>query len=453
MKVHFIAIGGSAMHNLAIALHQKGYQVTGSDDEVLEPSRSRLEKVGLLPEKNGWEPQKISSDLDAVILGMHALPDNPELVRAQELGLKVYSYPEYLYEQTKHKKRVVIAGSHGKTTVTSMVLHVLKCMNKKFDYMVGAQITGFDTMVGLSNDSEVAVFEGDEYLSSPIDRRPKFLWYKPDVALITGIAWDHINVFPTQEIYNKQFELFIETISKEGVLIFYKDDKTLSGLVERMPSGLRQIPYAALDSINQGKTSIVQSETGAFEMQIFGAHNMQNLSGALQVCLELGISKADFLQAMTTFQGAARRLQLLGASDTSAVFYDFAHAPSKVKATVSAVKEQFPGRKLIACVELHTFSSLNRAFLPHYRHALQEADEAYVFYNPEVVAHKKLPLFPPEEVQEAFDHPCLTVITNQVTLSKTLYDLKINEGTLLLMSSGNLAGLDLKKLSQTLLER
>ncbi len=441
MRVHFIAIGGSAMHNLAIALHQKGYKVTGSDDEIFEPSRTRLESSDLLPKEMGWQPQNITSDLDAVILGMHARPDNPELIRAQELGLKVYSYPEYLYEQTKHKKRVVIAGSHGKTTVTSMILHVLKTLHRKFDYMVGAQIEGFDTMVGLSDDSEVAVFEGDEYLSSPIDRRPKFLWYRPHIALITGIAWDHINVFPTLEVYNKQFALFIESIEEEGTLIHFTDDKILSDLIKRSHPEVKQIPYSQVDARPNGVTSLVQVNHREYALQLFGAHNMQNLAGAMQVGLELGIPEHDFLQAMTTFQGAARRLQLIASSPDSAVFRDFAHAPSKVKATVDAVREQFPHRKLIAVVELHTFSSLNKAFLPHYRHTLRNSDEAYVFYSPEVVAHKKLTEFSPNEVQKAFDHPALKVITEVEELKQTLADLDISESTLLLMSSGNLGGI------------
>ena len=197
MNVHLIAIGGSAMHNMAIAMHKKGFNVTGSDDEIFEPSKTRLAKLNLLPAKEGWDTNNIHKGIDAVILGMHARADNPELLKAQELGLKIYSYPEYIYEQTKDKTRIVIGGSHGKTSITAMILHVLNYHKVDCDYMVGAQLDGFDTMVKLTKEAKIAVIEGDEYLSSPIDRRPKFHLYKPNIAILSGIAWDHINVFPT----------------------------------------------------------------------------------------------------------------------------------------------------------------------------------------------------------------------------------------------------------------
>ncbi|PWE01057.1 UDP-N-acetylmuramate--L-alanine ligase [Marinilabilia rubra] len=447
MRIHFIAIGGSAMHNLAIALHKKGFQVTGSDDEVFEPSRGRLRKYGLLPKSMGWNPDSITADIDSVILGMHARPDNPELIRAQELNLKVYSYPEYLYEQTKNKTRIVIAGSHGKTTITSMLLHVLKSLGRKFDFMVGAQIKGFDTMVELTDESEIAIFEGDEYLSSPIDRRPKFLWYKPHIALATGVAWDHINVFPTESEYNQQFGLFAQTIEPGGSFIYYEKDKVLSEIAPQLQE-INVIPYNELNAKTLDGKTLVETDEEEYELGIFGHHNLQNLAGAMEVALKIGISKPDFLKAMFSFEGASRRLQVLAENDDAKVFFDFAHAPSKVRATVAAVKDQFPDRHLLAVLELHTFSSLNKDFLPQYKGAMNAADEAVVFFNPEVVKHKKLPAIDPDDVKKAFSSNGLNVYTNPDDLKQYLEGLQIRDSNLLLMTSGNLAGIDVQNLAE-----
>lgn len=447
MRVHFIAIGGSAMHNLAIALHKKGFLVTGSDDEVFEPSKSRLQQHGLLPDASGWFPEQITSDLDAIILGMHARPDNPELLRAQELNLKVYSYPEYLFEQTHNKKRVVIAGSHGKTTITSMLLHVLKTLGRKFDFMVGAQIKGFDTMVELSDDSDIAIFEGDEYLSSPIDRRPKFLWYKPHVALITGVAWDHINVFPTEAGYNDQFRIFVQSIEPGGKLFYYEQDAVLKELAAAGGS-FDSVPYDEVSVVSKNGKTFVNVGGKEVELKVFGHHNFQNLAGALKVAMEIGIPEKEFWKAMQSFEGAARRLQTLAHNNHSTVFYDFAHAPSKVKATVAAVKDQFPERRLMAVVELHTFSSLNRDFLPQYKGALNAADDPVVFFNPDVVAHKNLPEISVADVKAAFGKEELTVITDGEKLKQYLSGLILQDTNLLLMSSGNLAGIDVRLLSE-----
>jgi UDP-N-acetylmuramate: L-alanyl-gamma-D-glutamyl-meso-diaminopimelate ligase len=450
MRVHFIAIGGSAMHNLAIALHKKGFHVSGSDDEVFEPSKSRLKQHGLLPDAHGWFPGQITHELDAIILGMHARPDNPELLRAQELNLKVFSYPEYLFQQTRDKKRVVIAGSHGKTTITSMLLHVLKTLGRKFDFMVGAQIKGFDTMVELSDDSEVAIFEGDEYLSSPIDRRPKFLWYKPHVALITGVAWDHINVFPTEAEYNDQFRLFAQTIEPGGKLFFYEKDSVLEDIASDNAI-FDPVPYDEITVVSKDGKTFVEVDGKEIELKIFGHHNFQNLAGALKVAMEIGVSEIEFWKAMQSFEGAARRLQILAHNEHSTVFYDFAHAPSKVRATVTAVKDQFPERRLQAVVELHTFSSLNRDFLPQYKGALDAADEAVVFFNPDVVAHKKLPEISVADVRAAFGSTELTVFTDGNKLKQFLSQLVIKDTNLLLMSSGNLAGIDVRTLSEKII--
>ena len=450
MRVHFIAIGGSAMHNLAIALHEKGFQVTGSDDEIFEPSRSRLLKHGLLPKTMGWQPELITPELDAIILGMHARKDNPELLRAQELGLKVYSYPEYLYEQTKEKTRVVIGGSHGKTTITSMIMHVLKTLEVDFDYMVGAQIEGFDTMVRLTAEAPIAIFEGDEYLSSPIDLTPKFHWYKPHIALLSGIAWDHINVFPTWDNYVEQFAIFARSIEPGGKLIYFEGDENLAAIAQSIRQA-QNLAYKGLPARNEDGTTIVEQAGKAYPLMVFGDHNLQNIEGAMLVCQQLGIKPEDFLTAIISFKGAAKRLQVLKKKDQSTIFLDFAHSPSKLKATTTAVKKQFPNRKLVACMELHTFSSLNKDFLPEYHKAMQEADEAIVFFNPEVVKHKKLPPFEKSDVEKAFDQDNLTVFTESAALVTHLKSHQWQNTNLLIMTSGNLSGVDLAALANELI--
>lgn len=445
MRIHFIAIGGSAMHNLAIALKENNEVVTGSDDEVFEPSRSRLLQHGLLPDKEGWDPACITHDLDAVILGMHARKDNPELLRALEIGVKVYSYPEYLYEQCQHKKRVVIAGSHGKTTVTSMVMHALRHNQIDFDYMVGAQLEGFDTMVRLSKSAELVVFEGDEYLSSPIDLRPKFLWYKPHIALITGIAWDHVNVFPSIEKYNEQFQLFVDSIIENGYLTWFSKDATLKNMMRDYTGTLTTEAYGTLvTKVEGGQTQVIHHQQ-TYAVPVFGSHNMQNMAGAMNICRELGLSEQQFLASMKTFKGASRRLQVLGANKHSTVFYDFAHAPSKLKATIEAVKEQYPDRTLVACMELHTFSSLNKNFLPQYRHSMQKADRPIVFYDPNVLLHKHLPALTVAEVAEAFGVPESAIVTTPEQLLSTLNNVKLYHANLLVMTSGNLGGINIKE--------
>ncbi|MCB0397389.1 MAG: peptidoglycan synthetase [Flavobacteriales bacterium] len=450
MKVHFIAIGGSAMHNLALALHSMGNEVTGSDDQIFEPSRTRLEVAGLLPEKMGWDPTRINKDVDAVILGMHARPDNPELLKAQEMGMNIYSYPEYIAHVAANKKRVVIGGSHGKTTITSMILHVLKSVNMDCDYLVGAQLEGFDRMVKLS-DAPLIVIEGDEYLSSPIDRRPKFHWYKPHIALVSGIAWDHINVFPTFENYLDQFLQFIALIEKDGVLIYNNEDEHLRALVDGMTNDIRLEPYGCPDhDIRDGKT-FLRTLHGSVELQVFGRHNLHNINGAYHVCSELGVSDPDFFKAIATFRGAAKRLELIASSDNATVYKDFAHAPSKLKAAVSAVGEQYPDRELVAVMELHTFSSLNKDFLKQYTGTMNPADRAFVYYNPETLAHKKLETISPDQVKEAFGRPDLEVYTSSGDLLKTLRNISWKGKNLLLMTSGNFDGVDLNAFGKEVL--
>lgn len=443
MKIHLIAIGGSAMHNLAIALQDKGYQITGSDDEIFEPSKSRLQKKGLLPEESGWFPEKITTNLDAVILGMHAHEDNPELIKARKLEIKIYSYPEYLYEQTKDKKRVVIAGSHGKTTITSMIMHVLKHCNKEFDYMVGANVEGFDTMVSLSESSPVAIFEGDEYLSSPLDKRPKFHLYKPHIAVISGIAWDHINVFPTFENYIEQFLTFANLIETNGALFYFQGDDVLKEVVNKSKNTISKLSYTEHNHMVRENITYLVNQYGSFKLNVFGKHNLQNVSAAKLVCNKLDIGDQEFYKAITTFKGAAKRMQVLRTNETSTIFLDFAHAPSKVKATVLALKEQYPNRHLIACLELHTFSSLNDKFLDQYGGTLEGMESAIVYFNPETIRHKRLPEISCDRIKAAFNNPNLTVLTCEKELMNYLKTFKFENTNLLLMSSGNFGGIEL----------
>ncbi len=452
MRVHFIAIGGAAMHNLALALHKKEFHVSGSDDEIFDPSKSRLEQYGLLPEKWGWFPEKITMDIDAIILGMHARIDNPELLRAKELGLKIYSYPEYIYEQTKDKTRVVIGGSHGKTTTTSMVMHVLKSNNIDFDYMVGAQIEGFDTMVKLSKNAKIAVFEGDEYLASPIDPRPKFHLYHPHIALLTGIAWDHINVFPTFDNYLSQFEKFINLIKPNGTLIYFDNDEHIHPMVNKRRSDLTYLPYSSHPhKVKEGISSLI-TKNGDIELSIFGEHNLQNLQGAHFICKELGLSDEQFYSSIRDFGGAAKRLQTLAKNELTIVYQDFAHSPSKLQATTKAVKNQFKDRKLIACMELHTFSSLKEEFLPEYKDSMALADIAMVYFNPKTVEHKKLKAISSQQVKEAFGGNNLKVYTDSQVLLDDLMHLNFEKTNLLLMSSGNFSGLNLQELADKVIE-
>lgn len=451
MNIHFIAIGGSAMHNLAIALQQKGHTVTGSDDVIHEPSKSRLAAKGLLPKAWGWFPENINTTIDAIILGMHAKPDNTELLKAQQLGLKIYSYPEFLYEQSKDKTRVVIGGSHGKTTITAMILHVMHYHQIEVDYMVGAQLKGFDTMVHLTNENEFIVLEGDEYLSSPIDRRPKFHLYQPNMALLSGIAWDHINVFPTFENYVEQFRIFVDAIKSGGIMVYNEEDSIVKEVVEHSDNKIKKYPYQTPEyTIKNGKT-FIETKEGQVPLEIFGKHNLQNLAGAKWICLNMGVSETDFYKAIASFKGADKRLEKIGESKTSVIFKDFAHAPSKVQATTNAVKAQYKNRKVIACLELHTYSSLNANFLSQYQNALNAADVAIVFYSPDAVAIKQLDEISATQIKAAFKRDDLHVFTNPKAFSDYLFSLNLADTALLLMSSGNYGGLDFEKLCGTML--
>ena len=451
MRTHFIAIGGAAMHNLALALHDKGYKVTGSDDAIFEPSKSRLEKKGLLPNEMGWFTEKITTDIDAIILGMHAKADNPELLKAQELGLKIYSYPEFLYEQSKDKTRVVIGGSHGKTTITSMILHVMHYHNVEVDYMVGAQLEGFDTMVHLTEDNDFIVLEGDEYLSSPMDLRPKFHLYQPNIALLSGIAWDHINVFPTFENYVEQFRIFTNQITKGGILVYNEEDVTVKQVAEETENQIRRIPYTTPEYSVENGVTLLETPDGPMPIEVFGAHNLNNLAGAKWICQNMGIDEADFYEAIATFKGASKRLEKIAEGNGKVAYKDFAHSPSKVAATTKAVKNQYPDRKLIACLELHTYSSLNAEFLKEYEGALESADVAVVFYSPDAVKIKQLEEVTYDQIAQSFKRDDLIIYTNPTEFKDFLFAQNFDNSALLLMSSGNYGGLNFDEV-KTLIE-
>ncbi len=447
MKIHFIAIGGAAMHNLAIALHKKGHEVTGSDDEIFEPSRGRLEKYGLLPAATGWDPEKITSTLDYVILGMHARGDNPELLEAKKKGLKILSFPEFIYEQTRNKTRIVVGGSHGKTTITSMIMHVFRELDYEFDYLVGSQLEGFETMVDFSPGSEFAIIEGDEYLASPLDPRPKFHLYYPDIAVISGIAWDHINVFPTFENYVEQFQKFAGMLPDGGTLIYYLNDENLKKIATALPETVVKQPYAGFRAVTRNNQTIIKHGGNEYPLKIFGKHNLQNLEAAHLVCRSVGIAADDFFRVIMSFRGAARRLEKIYEKPGLTVFNDFAHSPSKLKATIEAVKEQYPGHELIACMELHTFSSLRKEFLREYLGAMDKADVPAVIFNPENLKHKKLDPLNAEDVKLAFGRNDILVVTSGEQLDSFLRQafLQEQDTVILLMSSGNFFGIDLNK--------
>lgn len=451
MNIHFIAIGGAAMHNLALALHHKGEVVTGSDDAIFDPSKSRLEQHGLLPEAMGWFPKKVTTNLDAVILGMHAKKDNPELLKAQELGLNIYSYPEYLYERAKNKTRVVIGGSHGKTTITSMILHVMHYWEKAVDYMVGAQLEGFDTMVKMTDDADFMVLEGDEYLSSPIDRRPKFHLYKPNIALLSGIAWDHINVFPTFENYVEQFQIFVDSMTNGGAMIYNAEDEHVVQVVENATAHIKKYPYKTPEySVENGQT-LLETPDGAMPIEIFGKHNLNNLAGAKWICQHMGVVEEEFYEAIATFKGASKRLERIAQNDKTVIYKDFAHSPSKVAATTLAVKEQYPDRTLVACLELHTYSSLNPAFLGEYKGALDAAEVAVVFYSPHAVEIKGLEAIDKKIIEEAFRRKDLIIYTNPLDFRTFLFGQELDNKAVLLMSSGNYGGLDFEDIKNIVL--
>lgn len=452
-KIHFIAIGGAVMHNLALALNKKGYKVTGSDDEINDPSKSRLAEAGILPAEFGWFPEKITADLDAVILGMHAFADNPELAKAQELGLKIYSFPEYIYEQSLNKQRVVIAGSHGKTSITSIILHVLKYFNRKFDYLVGAQIEGFDIMVELNDDSPVIIIEGDEYPESKIHLKSKFLFYHPHICLFSGIAWDHFNIFPTFDSYVRTFEELADGLPKAGSIIYDETDDILKVIGEKDRADISKYPYKAHPYRIENGKCILETKNGDVPLEIFGEHNMKNLNGAKIILDRLGITDEEFYEAIQHFSGASKRLEKLGENSNTLIYKDFAHAPSKLEATTNATKSLYPSRRLLACYELHTFSSLNKDFLPQYEHKMDNADTAIVFYSPHTLEMKRMPMITPDEIKKSFGDENLMVFTDAKELRTFLMSQNWFQTNLLMMSSGTFGGIDLVELANEILAK
>ena len=447
MKIHFIAIGGSAMHNLAIALHIKGYHVSGSDDSIFEPSKSRLILHGLFPKEIGWKSSNISDDLDCVILGMHAKKDNPELIEAQKKSIKIFSYPEFIYEMSKNKTRVVIGGSHGKTSITAMILHVLNDNDISVDYMVGAQLKGFSTMVHLTDENDFILLEGDEYLSSPIDRRPKFHLYKPNIALLSGIAWDHINVFPTKEIYSKQFEIFLDSIVSGGSIVYNELDLELNEMVQNCSNSIRKLEYSLPEFLIENDITYLITDEGRLPLKIFGDHNLSNLSGAKLICQLMGVQEEEFNSSIVSFGGADKRLESLLEMNDRAFFKDFAHSPSKVSATTNALKIQYKNRKLIALLELHTFSSLNEDFIGEYRNSLKQADTRILFYDPKAVESKGLKNISVQKIKDSFNDDNMIVFSNSDQLKTYLFELSYDNTNLLFMSSGNYASIDLEVLN------
>jgi len=451
-KVHFIAIGGAVMHNLAIALKLKGYDVTGSDDEIFEPSRSRLAEYGLLPALTGWNAGSITEDIDCVILGMHAGPDNPEILKAKQLGLKIMSFPEYLYEQTKDKRRIVVAGSHGKTTTTALIMHVFKYMNVRFDYMVGSYIDGYKTMVGLEEDSRIAVLEGDEYLTSAIDKRPKFHLYKPDIAILNGIAWDHMNVFPSFANYVEQFRIFAESIEDGGILIYFEGDQEVKKIAGKLRTNIKKIPYNIHAHVENSTGFYASNGNQLIPLKIFGKHNMQNLSAAKEACLAAGIKEDDFYRAIGSFEGSSKRLQKLSENKNGTAYLDFAHSPSKVKATVEAVSSRYPGKIIIAILELHTYSSLNISFLPQYKGSLSEATHAFVYFNPHAIKLKKLKPVTKDEVKKVFGDSEIVVSDNSSEMFSFIEKQNFRNVVYLFMSSGNFDGINVDETAKKLLQ-
>jgi UDP-N-acetylmuramate: L-alanyl-gamma-D-glutamyl-meso-diaminopimelate ligase len=452
LKIHFIAIGGSVMHNLAIALKEAGHQVTGSDDEIFEPSKSALSKHGLLPSREGWFPEKIDKSYDIVMLGMHAAKDNAELLKAQSIGIKICSFPEYIYEHSKDKQRIVIAGSHGKTTITAIIIHVLNHAKRKFDYVIGARVRGIENTVRLSHDAPIIVIEGDEYLSSALDPTPKFLRYQHHIGLISGIAWDHYNVFPNEEDYVRQFDLFADQTPKSGILIYCEQDPMALMIGKKERFEVTQVTYKSHPHVSDNTSHFFLTESKErFPINIFGSHNYQNISGAKEVLKKIGITNDQFFSAMSSFQGASGRLEIVKENSSVTVYKDFAHAPSKVKATVKAVKEIHPSRDLVACVELHTFSSLNKKFLPQYKDSLKNAQVPVVYFNPQKVSDKKLDAITSTDIQNAFSNPAISVFDNADKLKSFLIQQSWKNKNLLMMSSGNFGGIDIKDLSEKII--
>ena len=453
MRVHFIAIGGAVMHNLAIVLRRKGFVVTGSDDKITDPAKSNLEREGVMPAKMGFFEENITTDIDAVILGMHAREDNPELLKAQELGVKIFSFPEYIYEVSKNKQRVVVAGSHGKTSITAMVMHVLRENNYQFDYLVGAKVQGFDTGVRLSEDAPIIVLEGDEYLASAVNRESKFLFYKPHAALISGIAWDHVNVFPDYDEYVKQFERFAYSLETWGFLTWFGDDEELKKIFNHYEEKVRTRAYQTHEYVIKGNTTYLITSQGGIAIKVFGEHNLQNIAGAKNLCNEIGVSDENFYRAIASFEGAANRLQFMGRNENTAIYKDFAHSPSKLKATVNAMKQQFNIDQLVAVMELHTFSSLNKDFMEQYANCMNQADIPVVFFDEETITHKKLPPLNADFVRESFNNNALQIFTNKEELQTFLLKQDWKKKNLLLMSSGNFSGMNLQNLTEKILAK
>lgn len=437
MRIHFIAIGGAIMHNLAIDLHKNGHTISGSDDQIFEPSFSKLKKYSLMPKNLGWNADFITDEIDLIILGMHAKEDNLELKKALELGLKIQSFPEFVASQITDKKRVAIAGSHGKTSTTAMLMHILKDNNFEFDYLVGSELPGYESMVKLSN-APLIVIEADEYLSSKLDQRPKFLWYKPQLSVITGIAWDHINVFPTFELYKKAFTDFIDSHQADSSIFFYQFDEELSKIINNSTYKCR--PYTELTAKNQGQYSIVlDNNEEEYYFPFFGNHFLQNASAAIHLAMELGLNQKDIYKALESFPGSAKRLELVWANDQLFIYRDFAHSPSKVMATIKAFSRQFKDYQVFFVFEPHTFSSQQIDFIQHYNKCFEDLN-AYIFMDKKAFALKNKPMLSGPDIENAFGTNSILNSATELMKEIRKSSQKSKKTVWVLMSSGNMGG-------------
>lgn len=450
-RIHLIAIGGSIMHNLALALDNQGHIVTGSDDQIFEPALTRLTTHGLLPARMGWYPEKITTDLDLIILGMHAKSTNPELARALELGIPIVSFPEYVARSSADKMRIVVAGSHGKTTTTSMLMHLFKALGKSFDYLVGAGIEGFDRMVSLT-EAPYIIIEGDEYLSSCLDSRPKFLHYNPQIAIITGIAWDHYNVFPTLELYHKSFADFILSMKEGSTLFYFEEDEALTNLVNDHGKHLNAYSYGAVPHVWQNGQSYIRDGELLFATSVFGSHNFQNMQAVISVCTQLGFPRQEVVEALSSFKGSRKRMELLAEGNGKAAYLDFAHSPSKVRATLNAFREKYPEKKILTIIELHTYSSLNLDFLPQYAGSLKDTDHAIVYYDSHALAIKNMNPLSEPDIKNSFKREDIDVISHINELEDKILRLRQGTDILIFMGSGNFGDLDLRKVATNWLE-
>lgn len=444
MRIHCISHWWRVTSSLAIQLKLLGHNVTGHDDEIYEPSKSALAQHGLLPQHEWWDADSVTSDIDMIVLGMHASADNPELLRAKELGLMIKSYPEVIYEFSKNKMRVVIAGSHGKTTTTSMVMHVLKHNGISFDWVVGGIVPGFDTMVSLDDNHKIIIIEWDEYPDGKINMTAKMLLYKHNIGILNGIAWDHITTYPTFDSYLLPFQTFVDQTPTDGFLGYYQDDQEVTNIMEHTDTQAQTVWYTVHPHIIRDGITYLQTPQWEVKLSIFWAHNCINISAAKLVCNQLDLSDEQFYAAIWSFTGAGNRLQLIHQDDAKhlTILRDFAHSPSKLTATINAVKTQYPDRTIIGLFELHTFASLSASFLPEYKWSFDAADIACVYYDDHTFQIKRMTPLTKEVVINGFGRSDLVVQDSANDLQAWYDNLDLTNSVVVLMSSGNFGGVE-----------